>query len=63
MYEWDDIDREAMREGVAMKGAFRQPSPRRGIGRSNRSALSRAYRTKGKGILKRLRVIDGKATR
>lgn len=60
LYEWDDTDREAMAEGFAMRNAFRQPSPRRGIGRSNRSALSRAYRPRG--ILKKLRVIDGKAT-
>jgi len=60
MYEWDEIDKQAMAEGTAVKRAFRRPAPRRGIGRSNRSALSRVYRPRG--ILKKLKVIDGKAT-
>jgi hypothetical protein len=62
MFEWNKLDCEAEAEGDATKRAFKQPHPRRGTGKSNRSALSRDYRIKRKGTLRRLRVIDGKAT-
>ena len=60
---WDEIDAEAEREGEAIKDSFRRETPKRGVGKTNRSAYSRDYRVTRGDLLKKHNVIDGKATK
>lgn len=63
MYEWDEIDAQAEREGKATKGAHRMSRPSRGVSRDNLSDVCRDYRAKKKkNLLVELNVIDGKPT-
>mgnify|MGYP001370444038 CR=1 FL=1 len=65
MKEWNEIDAQCEREYHALNNAFKRKTPRRGVGRSNRSALSREYRVKmlsRPNLLAQLNVIDGKVT-